>query len=130
MTTVRHGVWLLSRAKPLSDSRYWRKDEYGSPLPTPFSRALGIRAGQDGLCFRGVFGELSHTRPLASGLLRGLFGDSLAGVRMMLPSGVVASRLRTASAFAVLAAPGLRLRTVSGLADLVAIALVRPQDEP
>jgi hypothetical protein len=127
MATVRHGVWLLTGAKPLSDARYWRENADGFSLPTPFSRAIGIRICDYGLSFSGVYVERGCRCQSVPILLRGLFGRSLVSAQTLVTREALSRHLRTATGFAVIAAPGLRFRTAPGLARLVATAQVTLQ---
>jgi len=132
--TLRYGVWLLSQPAPLRDRRYWAESADGRWCATPFSRALGIPIHLDGsLCFSGGVGNFSRTIGAPTSLralLDDHMGAQLRGVVPYLPAAALAQRLRRAGGYAVLAAPGLRMRCVPGLADLVAMAWVRtPADE-
>lgn len=124
-TTVQYGVWLLSGVRPLSNARYWREDSDGSSLPTPFSRAIGIRLGDYSLSFSGVIGEMRRDHRSLPLLLTGIFGRSFVSARPLDTPEALSRHLQLATGFAVISAPGLRLRTVPGLARLVATARIK-----
>lgn len=127
MTTLRYGVWLLTGDRPLSSARYWREDADGLSQPTPFSRALGIRSTDSDLSFSGVFSELGRGHRSLPLLLKGMFGRSFVSTQPLVTREVLSRRLRAATGFAVIAAPGLRLRTLPGLARLVATAQIKAE---
>lgn len=126
---LRYGVWLLDLPAPLEDRRYWAENEGGSGCATSFSRALGIASHLDGsLCFSGGIGQFSRAAgpPVSlAALLKDHFGTQLRGIVPRLPAAALAQRLRRAGGYAVLAGPGLRMRSVPGLAGFVATAWVR-----
>ncbi len=78
-----------------------------------------------GLSFSGVYGETGRGYQSVPLLLSGLFGRSFVSAQLLVTREALSVYLRTATGFAVIAAPGLRLRTVPGLARLVATAHIK-----
>ena len=131
MVQDHYGVWLFQSREPLSDCRLWRESQQGWPASTRFSRALRIRRSETrGIDYRGIFGELSEPPTSVSSLLTDIFGSELVSTSARVPLGRLATELRLATGYAVIASRGIRQRSVPGLANLVATACVRREHEP
>lgn len=126
MNAIPHGVWLFHDRNIFDDRRIWLEQDDGAWDQTPFNRAIGLkRNGLGHLDYRGTLSELKGSAPSLPRVLGNLYGRQFMTMRP-----ITATSLDHARAIAVLAAPHLWLRSVRGIAKLVAIASIRVDDKP
>ncbi|WP_449465473.1 hypothetical protein [Stenotrophomonas humi] len=126
MKAILHGVWLFRDRPIFDDRRVWLEQSNGAWAQTPFNRAVGLKQDEFGcLIYRGMLAELKGPAQSISQVMARFYGHQLMSVRS-----VSAVPLDRAKGVAVLSAPRLRLRSVPGIAKLVAIVGIRADDEP
>ena len=126
MKAIPHSVWLFRDRPIFDDRRIWLEQSNGSWAQTPFNRAVGLKQDEFGcLNYRGMLAELKGPAQSISQVLARFYAHQIMSIRS-----VSAVPLDRAKGIAVLSAPGLRLRSVPGIAKLVAIVGIQADDQP